>query len=519
MTRRRKRWLLAAGAAVVAAAGGMALAGWWAARNAEPFLREQTVAYLERRFDADVDLQRVKVRLRWRSTWDVLLHRGEGAEAEVEAGPLTLRLRKDARLPPVLEASGVKFTVDVGTLGGAAVMVRRARVEGLVIHVPPRRGRRGGAGTGAANVVIGELEAPGSRLVLLPRDAARAPLEFAMHRLVLRSAGRGRAMRYETELTNAKPPGQIRCRGSLGPWVAESPQDTPVSGVYTFEKADLGVFRGIAGTLSSQGKFGGVLGEMVVDGSTRTPDFRLTASGNAMPLETAFHAIVDGTNGDTRLEPVSGRLGSSRFLVNGSVARNAGERGKTVALTAAVAEGRLDDFLRLAMKGERPFLSGGIGMRAHIVVPPGRGEIADRLELKGTFRLREARFTSRTVQEQMDGLSRRAQGQPSNEDISEVPCAMTGEFDMAGGRILFPRLGFTIPGAEVELAGEYLFGPQTLDFAGEARIEARVSEMTKSRWKRWVLKPVDPFFAKKGYGTVSKIRITGTRDQPKFGRM
>lgn len=123
------------------------------------------------------------------------------------------------------------------------------------------------------------------------------------------------------------------------------------------------------------------------------------------------------------------------------------------------------------------------------------------------------------MQDQIDGLSRRAQGQPSNEDISEVPCVMTGELEMAGGKMRFPRLGFSIPGAEVALTGEYLFGPQTLDFTGEARIQAKVSEMMKSRWKRWVLKPVDPFFSKQGYGTVTKIRVSGTREQPKFGRM
>ena len=487
--------------------------------NFEPYLRDQTVAYLERRFDADVQLERLKVRLRWRSTWDVLVRRGKGAEAEVEAGGLRLRFRKDPRLPPLLQASGLRFTVDLGTLGGPAVVVRRARVEGLAIQVPPRReGRARAPAVRGGPVVIEELEAPGSRLVLLPKDGTKSPLVFAMHRLVRRRAATGQAMRYEAELTNAKPPGLIRCRGAFGPWAAESPSETPLDGEYTFQNADLGVFRGIAGTLGSEGKFSGSLGEIVVDGRTRTPDFRLTAGGGAVPLTTTFHAIVDGTNGDTRLEPVSGVLGQSRFTVNGSVERNAAERGKTVALTAAVAGGRIDDFLRLAMKGERPFLEGGIGMRARIVVPPGRGEIADRLELKGTFRLTEARFTSRAVQEQMDGLSRRAQGQPENEEIHEVPCAMTGEFNMAQGKMRFPRLNFSIPGAEVELAGEYRFAEQWVDFEGEARIEAKVSEMMKSRWKRWVLKPVDPFFSKKGYGTVTKIRVEGPRDRVKFGR-
>jgi hypothetical protein len=38
-----------------------------------------------------------------------------------------------------------------------------------------------------------------------------------------------------------------------------------------------------------------------------------------------------------------------------------------------------------------------------------------------------------------------------------------------------------------------------------------------SKWKRWALKPVDPFFARQGYGTVAKIKIEGSREKPKFG--
>jgi hypothetical protein len=36
-------------------------------------------------------------------------------------------------------------------------------------------------------------------------------------------------------------------------------------------------------------------------------------------------------------------------------------------------------------------------------------------------------------------------------------------------------------------------------------------------WKRWALKPVDPFFAKEGAGTFLRIAITGSAQQPKFG--
>jgi hypothetical protein len=376
--------------------------------------------------------------------------------------------------------------VDIAAVrAGARVgAVKWARMEGVVVRVPSKK--------------------PG-----------RAGLEIVVERAEVRPEGK--AVRYEAQLQCPKPPGLIRSRGLLGPWAGRL-AETPLEGDYTFEKADLGVFRGIAGTLDSEGRFRGVLGELVVDGRTRTPDFRLKGGGSAMRLETEFHAIVGGTNGDTRLEPVKARLGGSRMTVRGSVERDAAARGRVVALAARVEEGRIEDFLKLAVKGEKAFLEGGLGVQAQVLLMPGRAEVLDRLKLKGRFVLNEARFTSARVQEEVDGLSRRAQGQPLNEGIDEVPCAMAGDFETAAGKMLFPWLKFGIPGAEVELAGEYRFGPQWVDFEGEARIEARVSQMMKTRWKRWVLKPVDPFFRKKGFGTVTRVRVTGPREKPKFER-
>jgi len=37
-------------------------------------------------------------------------------------------------------------------------------------------------------------------------------------------------------------------------------------------------------------------------------------------------------------------------------------------------------------------------------------------------------------------------------------------------------------------------------------------------WKRWVLKPVDPFFSKEGSGTLLRIQVVGSSKEPKFGR-
>src|SRR5262249_6313695 len=190
---------------------------------------------------------------------------------------------------------------------------------------------------------------------------------------------------------------------------------------YTFGQANLGVFKGIAGTLASQGRFEGILQQVTVDGTTHTPDFRLTMSGNRVPLKTKFHAIVDATNGNTFLQPVEAEIRRTTFECRGGVSRNRDEIGKTVELDVNLQRGIIEDLLFLAMKGPKPILRGGVKLKMKLKLPPGREEISDRLQLSGKFQLIGAHFTSPTVQEQIDTLSRKGKGRPQDEAIDEVP--------------------------------------------------------------------------------------------------
>ena len=139
-------------------------------------------------------------------------------------------------------------------------------------------------------------------------------------------------MTFHASLSNPKPAGLILTKGQFGPWQKDDPSLTAVRGSYRFEHADLSVFRTIAGILSSQGRFQGVLEHIQVDGYTDTPDFQVRASGHPVHLRTHFHSVVDGTNGDTRLEPVVAEFLRSRITAIGSVAQVDGTRGKTVTL-------------------------------------------------------------------------------------------------------------------------------------------------------------------------------------------
>ena len=107
------------------------------------------------------------------------------------------------------------------------------------------------------------------------------------------------AIAYHLKFHNPNPPGEISADGKFGPYSKHYPDKTPFSGSYTFDHADLSVYGGISGILSSQGNFDGTLKQLSVTGTTATPDFRVKDSGNTFNLTTKFDAYVNGQNGDT----------------------------------------------------------------------------------------------------------------------------------------------------------------------------------------------------------------------------
>ena len=80
----------------------------------------------------------------------------------------------------------------------------------------------------------------------------------------------------------------------------------------------------------------------------------------------------------------------------------------------------------------------------------------------------------------------------------------------------FDPLSFSVPGAAVDLTGSYDLDRDFVDFHGTLKLQAKVSQ-TMTGWKRWVLKPTDPFFSKEGAGTFLRIKVEGSSSQPKFG--
>ena len=518
-----------------------------ALRRAEPVLRAAILSTLEDRFHARVELAGFHV-----SLLGGLRAEGKGLRIWLPAGYLEdaglspgapIEVRGSQR--PLLAVDEFRFRAPLHYAPGMPIHIPVVQVRGLTIDVPPKErflrsntdlsgtGNRANATQGLIRFAVDNLDCEDARLILETSKPGKQPLEFAIPRLKLTGIQRDVSMHFTAELTNPRPVGTIHTAGTFGPWTVEDPGESAIQGEYRFDHANLGDFREIAGTLNSTGKYAGTLRDVTVDGSTDTPDFRITHFGSPMRLRTEFRAKVDATNGDTWLDAVNATLGESPFTAEGRIVRVADEggrgekngqarlsRGRDIFLTVHVPRGRIEDFLKLASKDGTPLLTGVLTMNASLDIPPGNTPLTQRMSLKGWFSLQDARFTSAKVQDRMAELSLRGQGEPKQaKDTSgaaEVRAAMTSDFTMAGGTISFPNLKYTMPGADIDLAGTYSVEGGTLSFAGKARMQATVSQMLGG-WKGVLAKPVDRFFKKDGAGTEVGIHIDGTAADPQFG--
>ncbi|HZY61130.1 MAG TPA: hypothetical protein VFE38_01300 [Edaphobacter sp.] len=400
--------------------------------------------------------------------------------------------------------------------------VGTVHVSGMAINIPPREMRQQAQGPkrkmGKIKVVVDDIVFDDSKLVIGTAKPDKDPKEFELKHIVMHNVGSDRPWSYDAVLTNAVPTGDIHAVGTFGPWNVESPGDSSVTGHYTFDHADLGTIKGIGGILSSVGEFKGQLNRIEVQGTTETPDFSIDTANHPMPLHTEFHAIVDGTSGDTYLQPVNAKLGGSEFSCSGAIVNIKG-KGHIINLDVDVPDGRIQDFLQLGVKTEPPVMTGQISMKAKLNIRPGKESVSKKLGLKGEFTLHRIHFTNPEVQDKVDMLSLRAQGDPkeAKPGAEDVRSHMLGEFVMGSGRLRFSKLVYTLPGGTVNLSGVYSLDGNEFNFTGKVRTEAKLSQMVASKWKSWLLKPVDPFFKKNGAGAEIPVKITGTKGSPKFG--
>ena len=161
-----------------------------------------------------------------------------------------------------------------------------------------------------------------------------------------------------------------------------------MDGSYEFTQADLSSIHGMGGILASTGKFEGTLGEIAVEGWRRFRQFRLDISDHSLPLQTEFQASGGWDDRRYALDEVRARIGRSDVTASGSVTRSGTGRG-TRSIACGDGDGRIEDMMALAMKGEPTLMRGALATKVHIVVPPGPVSVSRKMRLGGTFAIQE----------------------------------------------------------------------------------------------------------------------------------
>jgi hypothetical protein len=509
----RRRWLVwtAVVIAGVAIAGVLVVA--WGLRQIEPMLRRKVVETLSARFHSPVELDRLSL-----SMSKGVMVTGGGLRIFYLAGPTKPDARPNA--PPMLTVESFEFSTGWRELLRPTTRVVSLKVRGLQVNIPPK-GERGVAtpddpkrkGQPVLGIAVDTIECTDAKVVIETSEPGKKPLEFAISRLVLTDVGLKKPFNYEAVLVNPKPVGNMRSTGHFGPWQDDNPRDTPLDGNYEFTDADLSSIHGIGGILSSTGRFGGTLGEIAVEGEADVPEFRLDVSDHALPLHTEFRALVDGTTGDTRLDAVKARVGRSELAAAGGVMRAESAHGHTTDLHVVMERGRIEDMLVLGLKANPTLMRGALGLKAHILIPPGKMSVSRKMSLEGTFAIHGAEFNDAQMQQKVDALSMRAQGKPklaNARDAEVVASSLTGKFSQADGVIEVSELNYQMPGAQAQMEGKIQLAGSTFEFHGKVRTEATASQMTTG-WKSLLLSPFDKLLKKNGAGLELPIKVTGSR--------
>jgi len=471
----------------------------------EPRIKARLMDAISERFDSRVDVEALTVSVLPR--------------ARITGRGLVLHHKRRSDVPPLVTIASFSAEASLFAVLRDPLRLRFVHLEGLEINVPPggmdiddadERADKGPAKP--SPLVVAELVADAATLRLLRSTPDGPPRIFDIRHLRMQDVGADHPWPFRSDLSNPTPPGEIHTEGTFGPWNARRPAETPLAASYRFENADLSVFKGIQGMLASTGRFSGVLERIEVDGEATIPAFALSDVGTPITLTTRFHSIVDGTSGNTRLQPVDALLLTSPIAASGDIVEREGEEGRTVSLAIMMNAARVEDVLRLAVKGNRPGMTGGLTVSTSFLLPPGDRDVIDKLRLEGTFAVATARFTAAAVQAKVNAFSTKARG-IRDDTPDPVVSNFSGRFAMRDGVIRFSNVAFTMPGTRVTMSGHYVMASEALDFRGTVHLDAKLSAMTTGM-KSLLVRLIDGLFRHNDI-TVIPITIGGTADAPK----
>jgi hypothetical protein len=169
-----------------------------------------------------------------------------------------------------------------------------------------------------------------------------------------------------------------------------------------------------------------------------------------------------------------------------------------------------------------PLMHGKLNLTTTLVIPPGNQRVAEKMQLKGSFQIKDATFPDQSLQKAVDELSLRGSGKPKEASEAgrrgvKIASDMRGNFALGAGRLTIPAVNYQVPGADIRMHGLYKMEGDDFDFSGHVKLKAKVSQMVSGWWKKVLLLPVDPIFSGHGAGTDLPIKVTGDKHSTHVG--
>ena len=157
-------------------------------------------------------------------------------------------------------------------------------------------------------------------------------------------------------------------------------------------------------------------------------------------------AVVDGTDGDTYLNDVAATFLKTSLTAKGAIVGADGVKGRTVRMQTRIEDGRIEDILRLVVKGNNPLMSGRLDLRGDMNLPAGPADVMDRLEVSGDLGVDAARFNDGGVQAKISDMSERARGMKPEAHADNVASNFRAKFRLERRQLTLHEGSFGIPG-------------------------------------------------------------------------
>jgi hypothetical protein len=450
------------------------------------------------------------------------------------AADITLQRKSAPGLPPLGSINSVIVQGTWGDLFLLRKQVRQVDITGLHIVLPPAGSRENREdfppGSSASfigpDAAVGQLCIHDSVLDILSSHGDR--YTFPIRMLTIYNLQKGSKLSYSVDMRIPKPGGHIFATGTFGPLNPADLGQTPLTGDFTFAEVNLHDIGDIGGKLASTGRFQGVLGHIVADARSYTPNFAV-GEGKPTPVAISAHCTVNGVNGDVVLEDVDAKTLSTSIHVQGGIVGSP----KVIDVDIDVPSGRAQDILRPFLSGEPP-VAGNVGLHSHAHLDPdGNGApFLDRLHVKGYFDVPAERMTDANLEKKLSAFSARAQsakpgkyealaepqspGKDASIAVGDVVSSLKGPARIEKGIITTQGLSFQIPGAAVIFHGSFDLNDDAVHLVGDMRMQADISHAATG-FKSVLLKPLIPFFKKKNAGASIPIAVTGQPGSYKVG--